>query len=80
MMWQVIKNHPSSLNLYEQKLLGADEVSNEDVQKIHDKVNIFLDEEFEKSKDFALSKRDWLSASWTGFKPPEQISRVFDTG
>ncbi|PAN29467.1 hypothetical protein PAHAL_5G228800 [Panicum hallii] len=79
-MYQVIKNHPSSLNLYEQKLLGTGEVSNEDVQKIHEKVNIFLDEEFAKSKDFVANKRDWLSASWTGFKPPEQISRVFDTG
>ncbi|CAO2170780.1 unnamed protein product [Urochloa humidicola] len=79
-MYKVIRNHPSSLNLYEQKLLRAGEVSNEDLRKIHDKVNLFLDEEFAKSKDFVLNKRDWLSASWTGFKPPEQISRAFDTG
>ncbi|CAL4975056.1 unnamed protein product [Urochloa decumbens] len=79
-MYKVIKNHPSSLNLYEQKLLRTGEVSNEDLRTIHDKVNMFLNEEFAKSKDFVLNKRDWLSASWTGFKPPEQISRVFDTG
>lgn len=79
-MYQVIKNHPSSLKLYEHKLLGTGEVSKEDVQRIHDKVNRILNEEFTKSKDYVPNKRDWLSAYWTGFKSPEQISRVRNTG
>ncbi|AQL07059.1 2-oxoglutarate dehydrogenase E1 component [Zea mays] len=79
-MYQVIKNHPSSLKLYEQKLLGTSEVMKEDVQRIHDKVNRILNEEFAKSKDYVPNKRDWLSAYWTGFKSPEQISRVRNTG
>jgi 2-oxoglutarate dehydrogenase E1 component len=79
-LWQVIKNHPNSLKLYEDKLLGTGEVSKEDVQRIHDKVNRILNEEFAKSKDYVPNKRDWLAAYWTGFKSPEQISRVRNTG
>ncbi|KAL6619786.1 hypothetical protein ACP70R_034925 [Stipagrostis hirtigluma subsp. patula] len=79
-MYQVIKNHPSSLNLYEQKLLETGQVFREDIQMIHDKVNKILNEEFEKSKDFVPKKRDWLSANWAGLKPPEQTSSVRITG
>ena len=79
-LWQVIKNHPSSLKLYEQKLLETGELNKEDVQRIHDKVNRILNEEFAKSKDYVPNKRDWLAAYWTGFKSPEQISRVRNTG
>jgi 2-oxoglutarate dehydrogenase E1 component len=59
-LWQVIKNHPNSLKLYEQKLLGTGEVMKEDVQRIHVKVNRILNEEFAKSKDHVPNKRDWL--------------------
>lgn len=79
-MWQVIKNHPSSCKLYTQKLLKTSEISEEDTKRISDKVNKIMHEEFEKSKDYVPRKRDWLSSSWAGFKPPEQISLVQDTG
>ncbi|KAL6854365.1 hypothetical protein ACP4OV_019268 [Aristida adscensionis] len=79
-MYQVIKNHPSSLNLYEQKLLAKGEVSRKDIQGINDKVNNILDKEFEKSKDFVPQNRDWLLGNWTGIKPPEQPSHVYSTG
>ena len=68
------------MKLYEQKLLETGEVTKEDFQRIHDKVNRILNEEFAKSKDYVPNKSDWLSAYWTGFKSPEQISRVRNTG
>lgn len=39
-----------------------------------------LNEEFNNSKDYTPSKRDWLAAFWAGFKGPEQLSRVRNTG
>ncbi|KAM1263351.1 hypothetical protein ACFXTH_028365 [Malus domestica] len=27
-----------------------------------------------------LKKRDWLASHWSGFKSPEQISRIRNTG
>ncbi|TVU31254.1 hypothetical protein EJB05_22935, partial [Eragrostis curvula] len=79
-MYQVIKNHPSSLNLYEKMLRKTGQISREELQRIHNKVNKNLNQEFEKSKHYVPTKRDWLSANWTGLKPPEQISPAHNTG
>jgi len=81
---QVIKNHPSSLEIYEKKLLGTGHVTREEVQMIHGKVDRILNEELAKSKSdehLMANKRDyWLSAQWAGIKSPDQVSRVRDTG
>ncbi|KAF9620643.1 hypothetical protein IFM89_013669 [Coptis chinensis] len=79
-MYKVIRNHPSTLEIYQQKLLETGQIAQEDIDKLHKKVNTILNEEFVNSKDHALKKRDWLSAYWSGFKSPEQISRVRNTG
>ncbi|XP_074278880.1 2-oxoglutarate dehydrogenase, mitochondrial-like [Silene latifolia] len=39
-----------------------------------------LNKEFEASKNHQTNKQDWLSAYWLGFKSPEQISRIRNTG
>jgi len=81
---QVIKSHPSSLEIYEKKLLGTGHVTREEVQMIHGKVDRILNEELAKSKSdehLMANKRDyWLSAQWAGIKSPDQVSRVRDTG
>ncbi|CAL5404550.1 unnamed protein product [Camellia sinensis] len=79
-MHKVIRNHPSALEIYEKKLLESGELTKEDIDKIHKKVNSILNEEFLASKDYVPKRRDWLSAYWLGFKSPEQISRVRNTG
>ncbi|KAL7184438.1 hypothetical protein ACSBR2_026569 [Camellia fascicularis] len=63
-----------------EKLLESGEVTKEDIDKIHKKVNSILNEEFLANKDYVPKRRDWLSAYWLGFKSPEQISRVRNTG
>lgn len=77
---QVIQNHPKSLDIYQNTLLESGKVSKEDIERINNKVNSILNEEFNKSKDYVPKKRDWLSAYWAGFKSPEQISRIQNTG
>lgn len=52
----------------------------EGITKIHGKVNTILNEEYEKSKENIVRRRDWLGAYWSGFKSPEQISRIRNTG
>ncbi|XP_002978362.2 2-oxoglutarate dehydrogenase, mitochondrial [Selaginella moellendorffii] len=79
-MYQVIKNHPTSLELYEKKLIESGQISEETVKKIHDKVYGILSEEFESSKDYVPKTQDWLAAYWSGFKSPEQLSRLRNTG
>ncbi|KAL0540983.1 hypothetical protein IC582_021010 [Cucumis melo] len=79
-MYKVIRNHPSSLEIYRKKLLELEQVSQEDIERMQSKVNSILNEEFVASKDYVPRKRDWLSAYWAGFKSPEQLSRIRNTG
>lgn len=76
----MIRNHPSALELYQRKLLELGQITKEEVEKLQTKVNTILNEEFISSKDYVPNKRDWLSAYWAGFKSPEQISRMRNTG
>ncbi|KAI7735730.1 hypothetical protein M8C21_030658 [Ambrosia artemisiifolia] len=79
-MYKVIRNHPSALEIYQNKLLETGQVTKEDIDKIHNKVTSILNEEFLASKDYVPQKGDWLSAFWSGFKSPEQLSRIRNTG
>lgn len=47
---------------------------------MNSKVLSILNEEFLASKDHVTQRRDWLSAYWAGFKSPEQLSRIRNTG
>lgn len=76
----MIRSHPSSLQIYQEKLLESGQVTKEDIDKIQKKVGSILNEEFEASKEYIPQKRDWLASHWTGFKSPEQISRIRNTG
>ena len=55
-------------------------MTQEDINRIQEKVNTILNEEFMASKDYVPKRRDWLSAYWAGFKSPEQLSRIRNTG
>ncbi|KAL0429457.1 UNVERIFIED_CONTAM: 2-oxoglutarate dehydrogenase, mitochondrial [Sesamum radiatum] len=79
-MYKVIRNHPSSLEIYQKKLLGSGQVTKEDIDQISNKVTSILNEEFLASKEYVPQRRDWLSAYWAGFKSPEQLSRIRNTG
>ncbi|KAE8691913.1 2-oxoglutarate dehydrogenase, E1 component isoform 3 [Hibiscus syriacus] len=79
-MYKIIRNHPSALQIYQNKLLESGQVTEQDISRISQKVSSILNEEFLASKDYVPKRRDWLSAYWTGFKSPEQLSRVRNTG
>ncbi|KAA3481792.1 2-oxoglutarate dehydrogenase, mitochondrial-like [Gossypium australe] len=79
-MYKVIQKHPSALEIYKTKLLESGEVTEEDIDRMHKKVDSILNEEFMSSKDYVQQRRDWLSTNWRGFKSPEQLSRIRNTG
>ncbi|KAE8671985.1 Nodulin MtN21 /EamA-like transporter family protein [Hibiscus syriacus] len=79
-MYRVIQKHPSSLEIYKNKLLESGEVTEEDIGRMHKNVDSILNEEFLNSKDYVQKRRDWLSTNWKGFKSPEQLSRIRNTG
>ncbi|KAM0953283.1 putative oxoglutarate dehydrogenase (succinyl-transferring) [Dioscorea sansibarensis] len=79
-MYKVIRNHPRALDIYQEKLLESGQISKADIERINKKVDTILNEEFINSKDYVPRRRDWLAAYWAGFKSPEQISRIRNTG
>lgn len=79
-MYKVIRNHPQALDLYEKQLIEMGQLSKEEIDALHKKVNSILNEEFINSKEYVPNRRDWLAAYWAGFKSPEQLSRIRNTG
>ncbi|XP_071724155.1 uncharacterized protein [Rutidosis leptorrhynchoides] len=79
-MYKVIRNHPSALDIYKKQLLETGQVTKEVIERMQNKVLSILNEEFLASKDYVTQKRDWLSNYWAGFKSPEQLSRIHNTG
>ncbi|KAK1626660.1 hypothetical protein QYE76_000975 [Lolium multiflorum] len=62
-----------------EKMLGTCKVNKEDVQRIHDKVNQILNEDFTKSTNYVCNMRDCLTDYHTTFKSPKKIPRVCNT-
>lgn len=77
---QAIQNHPPALEQYKVKLVQSGKMTEEEIQKMQDQVMSILNDEFNKSKDYIPKTRDWLAAYWSGFKGPEQLSRIRNTG
>lgn len=77
---QVIRSHPPALDIYMTRLIEEKHLSQEEVSSLQDNVFKILNEEFNASKDYVPSTRDWLAAYWAGFKGPEQLSRIRNTG
>ncbi|CAM6090199.1 unnamed protein product [Calypogeia fissa] len=79
-MYQVIKGHKPALDIYMKKLSDSGDINASKIKGMQDTVMGVLNDEFNQSKDYVPKKRDWLAAFWSGFKGPEQMSRVRNTG
>ena len=66
LMYKKIKEHSSTLKIYEKKLIGENILSKEDSIKFEDEYKNFLDSEFALSKTYKSNKADWLEGSWKG--------------
>jgi len=68
LMYKAIDNHPTTLKIYEKKLIEENIISEEESKKIQTDFRKFLDEEFESAKSYKPNKADWLDGTWKGFK------------
>jgi 2-oxoglutarate dehydrogenase E1 component len=64
-MYRQIAKQPS-LDKYVQKLLKDGTFTNEDIQENKKKVWNILEQNYQKSKDYKPTSREWLSSSWNG--------------
>jgi 2-oxoglutarate dehydrogenase E1 component len=80
LMYKVIQQHPSALTKYSAKLVNEGIITPVDFVSMKEKINNIMEEEFTASKDYVPKQRDWLASHWQGFKSPDQLSRIADTG
>ncbi|HEY3779136.1 MAG TPA: 2-oxoglutarate dehydrogenase E1 component [Rhizomicrobium sp.] len=67
LMYRAIREHPTTLALYAQRLIGEGQASEADMQAMQHGFSERLDSEFEAAKTHRPDRADWLDGRWTGF-------------
>jgi 2-oxoglutarate dehydrogenase E1 component len=68
LMYKAIAKHPTSLEIYSDKLIGEGVVTAGDVEKMKADWRGRLDTELEAAQSYRANKADWLDGRWSGFK------------
>jgi 2-oxoglutarate dehydrogenase E1 component len=79
LMYAKIKGHPSTRELYSQRLVEQGAVTAAQVEDWIKAFEAFLDAEFEAGKTYNPDKADWLDGAWSGLARPDGDDRKFDT-
>ena len=81
LMYRVIKDHPSTLQLYSKKLIGEGVISQADLDGVQAAFVQKLDDEFNASKSHLPNRADWLDGRWAGMAAaPKGSDRRGETG
>ncbi|MCB1142876.1 MAG: 2-oxoglutarate dehydrogenase E1 component [Leptospiraceae bacterium] len=82
-MYNIIKNHPPTINIYEKQLLESGDISKPEIEKIKKEVKTWLEDSFNevKNKDVKI-KVDTMQGVWSGLslnptkeEPPTNLSK-----
>ena len=68
LMYKKIKNHPSTLKLYSERLIKERLISKPDFDKKQTEFKNFLNKEFSDAKNYKV-KMNWFDGVWSRFKP-----------
>ena len=71
LMYRKIRHHPTTQEIYAQKLVEEKIVTSGEVDKIRADWRSRLDAEFEASQSYKPNKADWLDGRWAGLRPGE---------
>ena len=67
-MYQKIKKHPSTLNVYAEKLIEEKIISKDEFVKMKNEFKNLLNEQFKTAKEYK-PKLEWFEGIWSRFKP-----------
>lgn len=67
-MYKKIGKHPTTLNIYSDRLADENLVSGSEFQSMKTDFRAHLESEFETGQNYKANKADWLDGQWTGFK------------
>ncbi len=70
-MYKKIRNHPTTLTIYSERLIGEGVVTVEQVAEMKAEFRSQLEEAFSSSDSYKPNKADWLDGKWTGLGLPD---------
>src|SRR5271165_1936782 len=73
-MYRLIRSHPTTLQIYTDKLIAAGIVTRGEVDKMHADWRHRLEAEYEAGQAYAANKADWLDGRWSGVKVAQDIA------
>jgi 2-oxoglutarate dehydrogenase E1 component len=82
LMYKAIRNHPTTLQIYADKLIREGLVTAGEVEEAKGRWRQRLEEEFESGQGYRPNKADWLDGAWSGLTTPSagDERRVSETG
>ncbi len=80
-MYRKIREHPTTLQIYADKLIAEGLVTAEEVERLKADWRAKLDAEYEAGQSYKPNKADWLDGRWSGLKvAQDEGPRRGDTG
>jgi 2-oxoglutarate dehydrogenase E1 component len=73
LMYQNIRSHPTTLEIYSKKLVGEGVITAAAANKMKADWRAKLDSEFETAGGYKANKADWLDGRWSGLKAAHGI-------
>ncbi len=80
LMYKKIAEHPTTREIYADKLVSESVVSKEDVNKMLREFEVMLEQEFEAAASYKPNRADWLEGAWTGIESARGEARRGKTG
>jgi len=80
LMYKAIREHPSILQIYNQKLAHEGSLKQDEIVAIERLIEQKLQENFQESASYKPSKADWLAGKWEGFSPKPRSEEPVFTG
>lgn len=66
LMYAAIKNHPSVVKIYADRLVAEGVLTAEKFQEMENEFISYLEDEFEAAKEYRVNKADWFEGKWEG--------------
>ena len=79
LMYKKIRSHPSTINIYGEKLIKENIISKEDLNSQIKKFKQLLDQQFKTANDYK-PKIEWFEGTWSRYKPEKGKDKRGATG
>ncbi len=73
LMYRTIADHPTTRQLYAQRLVAAGVLANGEVEAMARDYVDRLESQFEAAKTYRPNKADWFEGAWAGFQPAPDL-------